>query len=580
MISFLYHRIILKKIEMKKITLILIYLLSVRCYAQETNSYIACFGKTWGFLKYFHPQVQKGKIDWDSIFIREYPKVKQAIDKNSFNEVISDFRKALGPVKKLSRPKKYFPKDTTVFNIDYNWISRSQLLNPENIEWLTGIIENYKPRRNVYYKREYDDHRFSRINTNVKDYRRKNHIDPILDEPEAVLSLFKYWNRINYFHAYKKLMDIPWDSNLIEFIPKIINNAGSTDLYLVFASLTSRINDGHGFFSRTIVQSKIVGYSIPSIEIKKVEGKTIISNINDSLALIYNIQRGDILDSINHISVNEYRNYISPFLGGQSTSGSLDFFQNLFLISKRYNKTNTYFFTDKLGRTKEITTNFNEIKSVKESNCDSFYRIINNKYCYLKLSSIQLNNKTLRKALQNRCNYQALIIDLREYPKYSLFSIAKYLKHQKDTCFCKYYTMNEKFPGTYYHTKVIYKPGNLKFWFHLPQKKYKGDLVILVNEQTISSAEFQTMWARVACKAIIIGRATAGADGACKSFRINNYFGAAYTQDAVFWPDGKPTQRIGIIPNIIIEPTIQSAKNGVDEILNGAIKYLDSKNCN
>lgn len=42
----------------------------------------------------------------------------------------------------------------------------------------------------------------------------------------------------------------------------------------------------------------------------------------------------------------------------------------------------------------------------------------------------------------------------------------------------------------------------------------------------------------------------------------------------VFYPDGRETQRIGIVPDIEVKPTVQGIKDGKDEVLERAIEFI------
>jgi hypothetical protein len=42
----------------------------------------------------------------------------------------------------------------------------------------------------------------------------------------------------------------------------------------------------------------------------------------------------------------------------------------------------------------------------------------------------------------------------------------------------------------------------------------------------------------------------------------------------VFYPDKKPTQRIGIVPNVEIRPTIEGIRAGRDEALEEALRQI------
>jgi C-terminal processing protease CtpA/Prc len=43
----------------------------------------------------------------------------------------------------------------------------------------------------------------------------------------------------------------------------------------------------------------------------------------------------------------------------------------------------------------------------------------------------------------------------------------------------------------------------------------------------------------------------------------------------VYYPDGKETQRIGIVPDIEVKPTIKGFRQGRDELLERAIKIIN-----
>lgn len=45
----------------------------------------------------------------------------------------------------------------------------------------------------------------------------------------------------------------------------------------------------------------------------------------------------------------------------------------------------------------------------------------------------------------------------------------------------------------------------------------------------------------------------------------------------VYYPDGKETQRIGIVPHIELKPTIQGVKERRDELLEKAVETINSK---
>ena len=103
---------------------------------------------------------------------------------------------------------------------------------------------------------------------------------------------------------------------------------------------------------------------------------------------------------------------------------------------------------------------------------------------------------------------------------------------------------------------------------------YKGKVVILINEITQSSAEFHAMAYRVNPNTTIIGSTTAGADGNGSKFYLPGGISTMISGIGVYYPDGKETQRIGIVPDIELKPTIQGVKNRQDELMNKALEII------
>jgi C-terminal processing protease CtpA/Prc len=103
---------------------------------------------------------------------------------------------------------------------------------------------------------------------------------------------------------------------------------------------------------------------------------------------------------------------------------------------------------------------------------------------------------------------------------------------------------------------------------------YGGKVVILVDETTQSQAEFTAMALRAMPNAIVVGSTTAGADGGVFSIPLPGQLSTLISGLGVFYPDHRPTQRIGIVPDIVVKPTIQAIAAGRDEVLETAMHLI------
>jgi hypothetical protein len=108
-----------------------------------------------------------------------------------------------------------------------------------------------------------------------------------------------------------------------------------------------------------------------------------------------------------------------------------------------------------------------------------------------------------------------------------------------------------------------------------PQKPhYAGKIVILIDEVSQSQAEYTTMAFRSAPGAFVIGSTTAGADGNVSNIPLPGGVHSMISGIGVFYPDKKPTQRIGIIPDEVVKPTIAGIRDGRDELLEAAMRHV------
>jgi C-terminal processing protease CtpA/Prc len=105
---------------------------------------------------------------------------------------------------------------------------------------------------------------------------------------------------------------------------------------------------------------------------------------------------------------------------------------------------------------------------------------------------------------------------------------------------------------------------------------YRGKVVVLVNETTISRGEFTCMALQTAPDVTVVGSQTAGADGNVSYLWLPGGIATSFSGLGVYYPDGSQTQRIGILPNITVAPTIEGIKEGRDEVLEEALQFIQN----
>jgi len=135
----------------------------------------------------------------------------------------------------------------------------------------------------------------------------------------------------------------------------------------------------------------------------------------------------------------------------------------------------------------------------------------------------------------------------------------------KPTEFARFTTGDLSNPGAFHWTKLVSLTPQ--------QPHYKGKVVILVDEISQSQAEYTTMAFR-SSGAVVIGSTTAGADGDVSEIPLPGGLRSMISGIGVFYPDKKPTQRVGIIPDIEVKPTVAGIRAGRDEVLEEALRQI------
>src|SRR6202008_1875822 len=104
-------------------------------------------------------------------------------------------------------------------------------------------------------------------------------------------------------------------------------------------------------------------------------------------------------------------------------------------------------------------------------------------------------------------------IDIRNYPsEFVVFALGSLLV-ERSTPFVRFTFADLEHPGAFHWSAA---PLTL-----MPQAPhYAGKVVILVDEITLSQAEYTTMAFRAAPQALVVGSTTAGADGNVSPFAL------------------------------------------------------------
>lgn len=540
---------------------------SINELTPNTVNDLAILGKVWGFLKYYHPEMTTGNYNWDYELLRIMPKILQTNNDTERNAQLLSWVKNLGSFKTGTN---VFPAlDNIKQTPDLEWIN-SELLGDELAQLLLSVKDAKKAKNHQNYYVGILDY------VPIPEFRNESAYSQFSfpDTGFRLLSLFRYWNIINYYFPYKYLIEDNWNAILEEYIPKYIEASSELDYKKTVLSLISRIHDSHAYvYDANFTLNRSVGLKRPAVEIDFIEGKVVLTKFLDhELEKQNGLQKGDVITTINNTPVDSLVKNRLPYVSASNYPTKL---RNLSMDLLKSNDSIVhigYLRNDTItGQNQLKTFTQNEINSYKKTQpADTALEILENNVAYFRPENAKV--MYLPKMMDRILKSNALVIDLRAYPKESIIQkMGEYL-FEEPTEFAKFSLVNADRPGLFTFGETI-KIGKKN------PDYYKGKIIMLVNEKTQSNAEFTAMGFRFAKDAMVIGSQTAGADGnVIPMFSLPGEILTTFTGLGVYYPDGGETQRIGIVPDIEIKPTIKGIREGRDEVLEKAMELISNNN--
>lgn len=516
-------------------------------------------GRIWGFLKYHHPGIasEKGRYNWDYELFRILPEYVKTTDNGQRDELLIRWIDKYGKIRKCKSCEKN-PEDAYI-KPDHTWIENSDISSALKKQ-LMKIYDNRHQGEQYYIRMTPIE---NPVFTNENDYAH-------LQYPDAgfrLLSLYRYWNMVYYFFPSTYMTDKDWNTVLREYIPLFVSAKDELKYELAALRLIGEINDTHAVLWGADKVEKSKGNWYPPFKVKFIENKLVVTQLYDiGEKSKNNISQGDIITKIRGKDIQSIVDSLKVYFPASNESSQLrDIASNILRSGKPI--TNIEYISS--GVKKEIIIHNYTYEEVYNylygKQDDTSYKLLDNNIGYITLANIKEEHIPLIK--EDFKNTKGIIIDIRNYPStFVVFSLGSYFVSES-TPFVKFTSGNINNPGEFL----------LKDYDHplpKPEETYKGKLIVLVNEESQSQAEYTAMAFRAGRNTTIIGSTTAGADGNVSEIVLPGGLKTLISGLGVYYPDGSPTQRVGIIPDIVVTPTINGIKNNRDELLERAIEEI------
>jgi C-terminal processing protease CtpA/Prc len=523
---------------------------------------LATLGKVWGFLKYHHPRVTAGHRHFDYDLLRVLPAILAAPDRSAANAALVRWIEGLGDAGACMDCAKLDEHDLYM-RPDLDWISNESRLGPDLSRILRRIRDNRPADGKQFYvslMRGVGNPSFE----NEPDYSSTH----LPDAGFQILALFRFWNIIAYWYPYRELTGGNWDAVLAGALPKIALARDADTYKREMIGLIAKVHDTHANLWGSLGARPPAGACQLPVNIRFVENQAVVASYADpDLGQATGLRRGDVLEQLDGVAADQLIRDWTPFYAASNDPTRL---RDIGISMTKGDCTKPAVLQVRRGhetldlRPTRVPPNALDFKTAGHDQPGETFRRLSRDIAYLKLSSVKIADAA--SYIDSAAGAKGLIVDIRNYPsEFVVFALGELLI-EKPTEFVRFTVGDLANPGAFHWGS----PLSLT-----PRKPhYAGKIVILIDEVSQSQAEYTTMAFRSAPEAFVIGSTTAGADGNVSNIPLPGGIHSMISGIGVFYPDKKPTQRIGILPDEVVTPTIAGIRDGRDEVLEAAIRHI------
>lgn len=523
--------------------------------------------KVWGYVKYRHPSILAGQINWDAELFRVMPQVLQAADEKAVNTVLLGwlnrfpFEQATAEAAQSELEMLASAPGT---RNDMSWISDRAFLG----EGLCAYLETLSHTHAGDWTYAYTARNDGRVDFSNEDPW------PDFDGTDdglRLLGAFRFWNAFEYFSPNVDITRIDWDQALRNAIDDMLAARDRTGYERALGRLTAQTGDGHVMLETPDLSFvRFYGNHCLPCTFLSIDGEVVVKAVP---ADCKTLQPGDVLLAVDGMTMADRIAELSEYFPLPEP----DKFANVLF----------YPLMSVAGETSQVTLRRNgEELTVEVANRTSYYGgpapaesglMEDGRIGHIAPGTLQEGE--LEELMTTFADTDGLVVDLRQYPSVIItYLLAEYL-NPTPTTFAILEVPSLADPGRFFQMTYTSGAGAMAQQglsdSTEPVPLYTGKVVLLMDETSQSQAEFAIMSLRQAPGAVVVGSPSVGADGDALYINLPGGCRTRFTTLGVLTPEGEETQRVGLQPDVVCTPTVEGIAAGRDELLEKAVELIN-----
>ncbi|HLY01142.1 MAG TPA: S41 family peptidase [Candidatus Cybelea sp.] len=379
------------------------------------------------------------------------------------------------------------------------------------------------------------------------------------DEAMRMLAVARIYNVIRYFSPYRALMHDDWDAAALTAIADE-RAAGDARAYVLgLMKFYAHLHDSHGFVWSPTTSRKEFGYG-PPFDARYLHRQAVVSEIYLSGAAMQGLRLGDVVDAVDGIPVRQAMDrqevYISSSTPQSADSSALANAHVPSIFAGPHGTALTVRFHHPGTRPSLVATFTRDEFPEPKSPSPPKYFILPGNVGYVDFDRLEVTEvDAMFAALKNT---RAIVFDNRGYPRGAAWPIAPRLTTRTSVRLALFNTPLVVGPIDASFAEAELLPVYQEFYQMLDKaagSRYLKPTVMLIDERAISQSEHSALFFRETGHTRFVGTPTDGANGDVTSMVAPGGVRLNFSGEGVRHADGSQLQRVGIIPDVWVEPT-------------------------
>jgi hypothetical protein len=501
--------------------------------------------RIWGLAKYHHPELVRCVVDWDRALLDRWAGLEAAEDAEAAQSAIGDLLGAAG-----NTPQQ--PLDA----LTPEWIAQAPL--DEGLKRRLAWLAAQRPQQQCKVSPA-PGTRQANFDSDI------GHARLMPDRPHRALAALRYWNAIEYFFPYKMDIGRDWAEVLAEHLPQVLDAEPGQPFALAMRRFSAEIQDGHAGLS---APQALLDYraGFPPFAVRPIEGFPTVVRV--ALQASEQVRPGDRLLAVDGEPVGERLARFDAIGYGSNPASRLDLVSRYVVAGD--DALGRFRFARPDGSEYEIELPRGQLNTAMPPS-HPVWRVEQLDSCAIGVVDMaRLRPEDVDAALQAVAATDALLFDVRNYPQGTMWPLVDRL-YAAPTLMAELSFPRLDQPGRFDTLQNVLGGSR--------PNGYRGRILLLQDQNAISQSEFSLMGLQADGRAISFGSQTAGADGNITHVYTPGDLRLTFTGLGVFYPDGRVTQRVGIVPDVHVTPTRQGIADGRDEVLQAALdcRWIDAE---